>query len=225
MAVATPTILTEGNGTTPGTVFQTASVTPKANTLYLLFVTSGLSAAAASPTITSGGMTWTQINTVAVASVNIRATAYWGRGAAPTAGAITMTYGVSHTLSEWHVVEILNAQDVVQSALLTSSTVNGTPVTATLAALKAGSASLGYWVCNSNSGVWTPTDTRLGTDNAVSSPAMEDMVEYKVAGSTAVSASYNSASTKVGIGIEVSDYQRGKPGRAALQAVNRGASW
>ena len=120
------------------TSFTTASISPGANRLVLLWV-SDRDAGAPAPTSVSGNsLTWVQVNTVAF-STNGRLTLYRAMGAAPTAGSVTISFTANINRACWSIVEYDGVDTsgtdgsgaVVQSATATAAS---TSLTVTLAA-------------------------------------------------------------------------------------------
>lgn len=100
----TPTLLTVGTGSA-ATSFATDSIAPSASALILVWVTSKISGGApAAPSLSGNGLTWVQVATVQFDSNNSRMTLFRAMGTAPTAGAITISFGAtSQTSCVWHV--------------------------------------------------------------------------------------------------------------------------
>lgn len=143
-ATIVPNLLTSSSSTTDGTVFATASVSPGANRAVYVGVQSAAGGGALSPTVTYGGtgLTFIQVNTVAFSSATRRITVFRALGAAPTAGAITFTFGATQTSVVWNVIEF-DEVDLTgtngSGATVQSAFNSGTAVTslaATLAALE-----------------------------------------------------------------------------------------
>lgn len=132
-----PSSLTAGSSTTDGTSFATASVTPAANVLHLLAVTSTHGTAAESPSsVTGNGLTWNPVTNGAgsIGNGTRRTSWLYAYGAAPSAGAITINFAGTMTTCIWSVVALPGAAlaDAVQGTIANA---NGTTVTGTLAAL------------------------------------------------------------------------------------------
>jgi len=98
-----PTIKTRGRST--GTTFTTASVTPGANKLQLLYVWSQAAVAPNAPTVTGNGLTWVQVATIVFGTTR-RLTLFRALGASPSAGTISIAFaGQSQTAGLWRLTE------------------------------------------------------------------------------------------------------------------------
>lgn len=101
--------LTSGVSNTDATSYDTASITPTANALVLLAVSSRRSGATPSePTASGCGLTWvvedTQLS-YSAGTPNRRLTLFRGMGASPTTGAITISIADTQTECAWSVDE------------------------------------------------------------------------------------------------------------------------
>lgn len=119
--------------------YTTASITPTANTLILVWITSQLLAGPAAPTLSGNSLTYVQVNSRVQGTQ--RTTLFRAMGATPSAGAITIDFtGVTQSRCAWSVVEFGNVDTggthgsaaVVQSAV--DSNAGATSLTVTLAA-------------------------------------------------------------------------------------------
>jgi hypothetical protein len=91
--------------TTDGTVFTTVSVTPTASNLQLLFIAvSTSSTAPTSLTVTGAGLTWVQ-HQVTGGSTQRNLFMFRALGASPSAGALTITSGVTLTGCSWSLTQ------------------------------------------------------------------------------------------------------------------------
>lgn len=135
--------LTNGQDTTDDSDSTTASITPSANKLILLTVSSRKDTETAEqPTVTGCNLTWVAINTrVYDASGSTRrVTLFRAMGSSPTTGALTISFGATQTAKSWVVDEITNADTsgtngsgaIVQSVV--NSAASATSLTVTLAA-------------------------------------------------------------------------------------------
>lgn len=107
------TLKTFGGSTTDGTTFTSASVTPAANTTYLICCdySNGITAPPVPPSsITAWGVTFTQLTTLFYKNTStnrVGIALYVGRtGASPSAGVVTFTYAATCTGMRWHVIEL-----------------------------------------------------------------------------------------------------------------------
>lgn len=97
---------TAGQQGTSSQNYSTASTTPAANRVQLLFVASGLVGAAVAPTtVTGNGMTWTLVASQPTANNNVCLSVWRALSATPGAGAITMNFPVAHTGCGWKLLE------------------------------------------------------------------------------------------------------------------------
>jgi hypothetical protein len=105
----TCTHITTGASTTDGTSFATASVTPSANKLYLLFISNTKATTADAVSSVSGnGLTWVSVASRNFNTSNVnRISVYRAMiASAPSAGAITITFAASQTGCAWSLLEI-----------------------------------------------------------------------------------------------------------------------
>ncbi len=151
-ATIVPTVLPSGAGasTTDGTSFASSSVTPVANRLTLLAVSTSHGTTAETPSsVTGNGLTWTAVTNGAASTTGATSRTSWFYtwGAAPSAGAVTMNFSGTMTGAAW---AIISCQGAVLAAprQATSNTANSTTVTGTLAALENASNMHIYAVCH-----------------------------------------------------------------------------
>jgi hypothetical protein len=127
-----------------GTSFGTASVTPKANKLYLLAVHNRCSSGTGNePTVTGDGLTWVKVATSQNgASPEERQTLFRALGSSPTTGALTIDFaGQTQVYCSWYLNEFSNVDTtgtngsgaIVQSNIVYQNS-NTTGVTITLSA-------------------------------------------------------------------------------------------
>lgn len=104
---------TSGSGTAASS-FTTASITPVANRLQLLAVTSSKATTADIPTVTGCGLTWVEIDHKVYATgsaVSGAVTVFRALGAAPTTGSLTIDFGGSTQIScIWSLQEFSGAK-------------------------------------------------------------------------------------------------------------------
>ena len=178
-ATISATNLTSGTSATDATSYATASITPTANRLVLLAVTSHIAGGVSpvEPTATGNGLTWVSISTNVTWNCNLRRmTLFRAMGDAPTTGAITISFGSETQLfSTWSVVEFSNVDTsgtngsgaIVQVVNHTWGTGFATARTETISAFSVnGNAAYGYKQHGTNE-VTTPGVgfTELNDDN------------------------------------------------------------
>lgn len=137
-----------------GTAAVTASVSPAANAAIYVAYQSALAGGATAPSsVTGNGITYAQEDTIAYAGASTRrVTVFRGMSGAPSAGAITGTWGVSQTSIIWSVIQCTgvdpggtNASAATLQSVVTSGTGITNNLTNTLAALAgAGSVHLAF---------------------------------------------------------------------------------
>ena len=112
--MATP--LVTGNATADASQFTTAEIQPTAGALILAFVSSvrrPLTAVTLStPTLSSPGLTWDVVNTVATDDNERRLTCLRARGPAPALGAVVISFADQiQEMCAWSVVEYTDTDD------------------------------------------------------------------------------------------------------------------
>lgn len=174
--------------------YPTASVSPGANNLILVTVSSARAAGTiATPTVTGASMTWVQILSQgdAGAGSQRRITMFRGMSASPGSGALTLDFGGQSQDRAYYAVEQVTGTDtsgtngsgaIVQSAGATN-TGTQTGITVTLAAITSGNATYGgvrkgtantpavgsgftQLAASSATGFFN-TEYQIGTDNTV----------------------------------------------------------
>jgi adhesin/invasin len=143
----THTLLTAGNDVPNQAVYTTASVAPAANALVTIAVVGHRStAAAASPTISGGGMSsWVEVATITFSTVGTplkRMSIFRAMSASPGSGPITITFpatesNASWVVSQWTGVNTTgtNGSGAIGQVLNTVRADGVTSISATLAAL------------------------------------------------------------------------------------------
>lgn len=206
----TPSLLTEGSAAA-ATSHATASVTPAANKLILLAVTSGATPATTVPTATGCSLTWVQVATQQQGASNQRVTVLRALGAAPTTGAITIDFaGVANNCA-WKVIEFDGANisgTNGSGAIVQSNSANGgsSPLTVTLGAgVTAGNITFGIGAANSSSVTLTAgTDfTFIGNRPALTTPSSTTGVEWSSIGANPVAITTSGSPNWAIIGIEL----------------------
>lgn len=136
-----PTHLTSSGSAVDGTTFNTASITPTANTpVYIGIAVRRTGSTPSDPTSVAGcNLTWAQEETQTYASSTVRRVIVWrGIGASPSAGALTITFPETETCCAWSVVECRSADTSGTAASgatlqsVPSTTTSGTTITSTL---------------------------------------------------------------------------------------------
>jgi hypothetical protein len=207
----TAAVLDEGSATGTISAQATNSVTPSANKLLLLTVVTATVGGAATPSsVTGNGLTWVAVNDVAAG--NVRVTVYRSMGASPSAGAVTINYGVAQTNVLWQVAQFSNVNTtgtngsgaVVQSAV---GSANSPTVTATLAAAPSlANMVTGHLAHNSTTAAPTPGSNAaiLGTQATLTSPSVKRFVQANPAPANAVQGCTNPSSGNYGfIAVEI----------------------
>jgi hypothetical protein len=100
-----PTLLTSGGSTTDGTEFTTASITPTAGRLQLLWVLESITKTSPT-TVVGNSLTWEAVGTADV-DASRRMTLYRAMGT-PSAGTIVVTFADSQNSCVWVVAEVAN---------------------------------------------------------------------------------------------------------------------
>jgi len=104
----TATQLTAGSSITDGTSYNTASISPAANKLIILAVSSS-GGPAQIPTVTGCGLTWELFDSQPIILDGQRLSVFRAMGASPTTGALTISFTATNFVCLWSVVEIDNA--------------------------------------------------------------------------------------------------------------------
>lgn len=206
------TNLTSGTDTSGGTTSTTASITPTANNLVLLAVTSrtNITANPNAPTVTGAGITWTQIATILYDSTSASRkllTVYQALGPSPVSAPIVMSFALqAQTDVNWSVDQfsgINTTTPIVQSATNKDESNTSNTLTVTLAAFGSPSnAAYGAIVADNINGLTSIGGTFTQLSNPVS--ANLDMVaEYKATSSTTVTATFATTAMLGGVAIEI----------------------
>ena len=178
--------LTIGQSSTDANSYATASITPGANRLILAWVENNKATAADLPTLSGNGLTWVQVSTVTfntIATGFNRLTLFRAMGAAPTAGAVTISFaGVTQTACLWSIVEFSGVDTsgtngsgaVVQSVTNRADAAAAvTGLTVTLGAVGTYNGAASGFGLDTNTAVtpragWTETAADVGTTTPVS---------------------------------------------------------
>lgn len=208
MALVTAThLLTAGGGVTASS-FVTASISPGANQLIILFVHSHRNGGGNPniPTVTGAGMTWTQVATkLGTVDTSHRVTMFRALSPSPGSGALTIDFAAQNqdetiwSISEFAGVDTSGtngANAVVQSGTLDGT---GTSLTITLSAFSNTN--------NATHGVVTAQDTVTKGANFVELANYNnfDIIESEWASSnqTAVNWTFGNSTNAFAIAIEI----------------------
>lgn len=202
-------LLSAGSGTS-GTTYTTASVTPPANAALMLWVGTGLSAAATPPTnVTGMGLTWTKVQDTNTANNNVNGALYTARtGSSPSSGAITITYSASRDNVGWKLVALPGFYPTSNAAIVSSS-VNA-PSTTLPSAPASTSAVFAFLLYNANitNTITAATNfTKVGGDlDTPGGTSMQLSAAWNDPPSPGTTVAYttSNASNKVLVGIEMS---------------------
>lgn len=217
MAIACAS-LTAGTDADGNSTATTASITPGANRLILLSVTSrtGITADPNQPTATGNSLTWVVINSIvwdSDSSSRKRTTLFRAMGSSPTTGAISIAFGgQNQTNVIWGVDECTGMDTtgtngsgaIVQSATGKDETSGGGTLTITLGAFS-GSGNATYGAFGGDYGVSGVTEgsgfTKISEDDSSS----ENMTEFRPDNDTTVTAvEETDANFKIGgVAIEI----------------------
>jgi hypothetical protein len=202
----TVTELTAGNTTTDATSFNTAVITPAANTPIYVWVCN-TRATPTLPTISGNGITWAQIETVTYASSR-RQTLFVGINAAPSEDEITIDFGgLSQGFCAWSVVQCAGAATSDYTVQVDSAgydTSDTSTVGPTLAALShAKNVHIAWASAAAASGVTPDADfTLLSTPAVVTTPTSAPTSGYALA-QTNYTMTHASVSGRACISVEV----------------------
>lgn len=212
MALVATNLTSGGNIASGSTTFVTASISPAANALILLWITNehlaGTPAQVSS--VTGCGLTWEKIDDVNYGS-NCRLSLYRALGASPSAGTVTITYPTSEWSAIWSIEQITGVSTsgsngsgaVLQSAQNSDGTA-GSTLTVTLAALAGGSMDVAGFSFNVNDSGMTPgADWTTLASPQISRP-LQILTAYNTTGDNTATASTSSAGSRGGIAVEVS---------------------
>lgn len=204
--------LTSGTDVSGGTTSTTASITPTANNLLLLSVTSrtNITANPNAPIVTGNGLTWTQIVSIlwdSTSSSRKLLTMYQALGAAPTTGTVSMSFALqAQTDVNWSIDQfsgINTTTPIVQSASNKDETVTSNTLTVTLAAFASGSnAAYGAITADNISGV-TSIGAGFTQLSKTASTNLEMVAEYQPTSSTTVTATFATNAMLGGVAVEI----------------------
>ncbi|HEB27141.1 MAG TPA: hypothetical protein ENI05_05120 [Porticoccus sp.] len=103
------TALESGFNTTDGTVFTTASFTPSANKLVLVYISARPAGRSETASLSGNGLTWVLVEGEQDTEGGMRYSALWrAMGASPSAGQLTITFTASMRNATWEISEFDN---------------------------------------------------------------------------------------------------------------------
>jgi hypothetical protein len=198
------TNLDKGSLNSIATSFNTASVTNTSNALLLLSVSLNVNSVISS--VTGLGLTWVLVNTTSTYGGSVTTTLYRALGAAST-GAVTVNFSGSNISGTYVLDQVTGVSTagtngsgaVAQSVTGTSSN----PISISLAALGAGSASYGTFADASFFTTFTPGSGYSQVAAINGSNSTTGFTEIEVSGSTTVNCSSSASSALGGIAIEI----------------------
>ena len=216
-AVTQTLLIGSANGTNLSS-YTTASITPTANNLVLVWVTNSKASTPDTPTLTYNGtgLTFVQVATVTwgtIATPLKRTTLFRAMGASPTAGTITIGFGgVTQTGCLWSVhqfgsVDIsgTNGSGAVVQSVTNRVDSPSTALSITLAALgDASNATAGGFsnAINSATSISAGDGYTALTGQTHNSPATSLRAEWRADGSTTVNVT-STSSAIAGIAVEI----------------------
>ena len=211
--------LTSGGDATDASSYATASISPGANRLVLAVIeTSKLAGTAPLPSLAGNSLTWVEIANVLTVGNSHRLTLFRALGAAPSAGAVTIT-ATAATGCAWSVAEFdgIDTSGTNGSGAIVQSVTGSGSSTALLATLAGfadavNNAAYGGFGWALNAATATPGSgfTELGEGGADIDRAQS---EWKLGEDTSVDATLTISSTWAAIAVEI---------KAAAAAAARG---
>lgn len=195
-------LLTAGGSAVSASSFNTASVTPGANDLILVWIASNVSL----PTsVTGNGLTWVQITSIGNFSV------WRSMGASPSTGAITINFGGAQAEIDWIVVDYTGTDTsgtngsgaIVQSN--TNSSASASSLTVTLTnAIGSGNAVAAMFSIGTQGATMTAggSYTKLG-ENAAGGIIGRIAHEWNATGTTTPSMTFSVTDATDGIAVEI----------------------
>ena len=216
MALVTGTTLTTSSSGAGGSSFNTASISPTANSLVLVATRSNVGTTPNIPTITGASMTWVEITNTLFSSDNGQISLFRSLSSSPGSGALTIDFaGQSQDQIHWQISEFANVDRsgtngsgaIVQSTTTTASSV--TTITATLSAFSSVNNATYGCIGANNTKVFTAGSgfTELGQNND-NSRSIE--AEWKNSNDTSVDWTVGANADNFGaIAIEIKNIQVG----------------
>lgn len=209
MALGTPTETFNFSDANDGTSFTTASFTPPANALLLLFVADGHATAAEEPTIGGTlGLLWTKVAGQTTTAGTIRGTLWWAKTtASPPTGTLVFTFATVHGSCMGFVNSITGANlttPIKQSGTPFQSTTTDNPGITLPTAIVAGNLTMGFNAWN-RTFVLPPGAgyTQVSSTVNATVPTIIASSEYKAAGAQLVDWTTTDDIQKVMFAIEV----------------------
>lgn len=217
-AVVTGTNLTTGVDSDGGSGATTASVSPTANRLLLLTVSSrtGITADPNEPTVTGNGLTWVPVNGVVydnTSSSRRRITVFRALGASPSTGTISIDFGgqaqthVLWSLDEFSGVDTSGTNGsgaVVQSATNFDPNNTLSTLTVTLGAFSStNNATFGAFSIFDGTAAFTVGSGFTSLGDIGTGTSLHILSEYKSTNDTSVDASWAGTSEVGGVAIEI----------------------
>ena len=159
--------LTSGSSDSDASSYVTASISPSANNLILVAVSSGFGGNPNVPTLSGAGMTWVEIANVNYdpSGTQRTLTLFRSLNASPGSGALTIDFGgQTQARANWIVDEVsgvdtsgTNGSGAVVQSATSSATGSPTNLTVTLGAFSdAGNGTYGTFGWNNNTSTATP---------------------------------------------------------------------
>ncbi len=212
------THLAAAGSTTNQASYTTASITPTANNLVLAWVTNTKATTPDTPTLSGNGLTWVQVATVTwgtIAAPTARTTLFRAMGAAPTAGAVTISFGASQTGCAWAIERFsgVDTSGTNGSGAIVQSVTGRTDSASAAAGLSISLAALGdptnataggfSNMVNSATSISAGTGYTAFTGAAYSTPNTSIRAEWRATGSTTVNVTQSAVSHIGGIAVEI----------------------
>lgn len=210
-AALSPSLLIANGTDTDATSFNTANISPAANSLILLEVHSKDDGAAVTPTVTGCSMTWTQVATVSFNGGSSSVTLFRSLNASPgSACALTIDFSgstqqeISWIIHQWDGVDTSGTNGsgaIVQSA--TNSSEGATTLSVTLAAFgdATNNAAAGFFGRNSAAVTTVGGGFTILGDFLPS--ARRASAEYKIGEDTGVDMSWGTSNAVGGVAVEI----------------------
>jgi len=213
-------LLTSDGSTTDQASYDTASISPAGNRLLLLFCDASSTGGVepSTPTVTGNGLTWVLEDSVwyKTTTNTIKLFCFRAMGASPSAGAVTIDFGSTHTGTRWDVLELdgvdtsgTSGSGAVRQSEVASGTIAlGVDLTVTLAAAGASGnravAGFGTNSSTANSLIEGAGWTEI-SDDAHASPSQTLQTQWNPdTFDTSVTATQNSGTlTTGGIALEI----------------------
>jgi hypothetical protein len=199
------TALAGASNTTNLTVYTTASVTPTANRLVLVWVF-GRVAEPPPDSVTGNGITYSQVASSTDATSAWSASLWAGSSATPSAGAVTITFPAGRGGCLWRVEEWDGSSTpAVRQFKTGKDTGNVQAASITLDASPQASSAVVAGFMKNVSGSFTPgSDFTAGLDVAMSTPTTQAFTEYDIGPVDAVAdCSWATFGVWVGVAAEI----------------------